>query len=159
AIKDSPALESLETRDGALLAVLRSPAERLPEEQRSKQPTVFSLLRSVIDLFRSTDDIRLGLYGAFGYDLALQFEPLRQKLERPGDQRDLVLSLPDELVVVDHRKERAMRYSYEFDIDGRSTKGLPRTTAEVPYVPAKRVEAGSDHAPGEYARGVEQARA
>jgi anthranilate synthase len=159
AISASHAVESVDRREGAFFATLRSPTERLPEEQRSKQPTVFSLLRDVIALFKSTDDIHLGLYGAFGYDLALQFEPLRTKLERPSDQRDLVLYLPDELVVVDHRKERAMRYSYEFDLGGRSTKGLPRAGAEAPYAPATHVEAGSDHAPGEYARAVEDARA
>ena len=30
------------------------------------------------------DDPHLGLYGAFGYDLAFQFEPLRLRLERPA---------------------------------------------------------------------------
>src|SRR5262249_13111213 len=74
AVASSAAVESLESRDGGLLAVLRAPSkERLPEEQRSKQPSVFSLIRDIIGLFKSRDDIHLGLYGAFGYDLALQF--------------------------------------------------------------------------------------
>ncbi|HEX4336466.1 MAG TPA: anthranilate synthase component I [Polyangiaceae bacterium] len=159
AVATSPAVETMDHTDDGFSVVLRSSGERLPEEKRSTQPTVFSLLRSIIALFKSTDDIHLGLYGAFGYDLALQFEPLRQKLARPSDQRDLVLYLPDELIVVDHRKERAMRYSYDFDLDGKSTRGLPRDGAEAPYVPAEGVTAGSDHAEGEYARGVEEARA
>ncbi|HEX7668152.1 MAG TPA: anthranilate synthase component I, partial [Polyangiaceae bacterium] len=101
----------------------------------------------------------LGLYGAFGYDLAFQFEAVKLSQHRPDDQRDLVLYLPDELVVVDHRKERAMRYSYDFEVDGKSTRSLPRDGAEDGYVPASGVKAGSDHAPGEYAAAVEKARA
>ncbi|HVW24648.1 MAG TPA: anthranilate synthase component I [Polyangiaceae bacterium] len=159
AVATSEAVESLSRTDDGFAVVLKKPERRLPEELRSTQPTVFSLLRKIIALFKSPDDIHLGLYGAFGYDLAFQFEPLRQKLARPADQRDLVLYMPDELVVVDHRKERAMRYSYDFDLGDKSTKRLPREAEEAPYVPAEGVRAGSDHAPGEYARGVEEARA
>src|SRR5215469_4920057 len=40
-----------------------------PEEERSKQPSVFSLLRALIEEFRNPVDSRLALIGAFGYDL------------------------------------------------------------------------------------------
>src|SRR6185437_13868682 len=50
-------------------------AERFPEEPRSRQPSVFSVLRALIDLFASPEDEHFGLYGAFGYDLVYQFEP------------------------------------------------------------------------------------
>ncbi len=159
ALSASSAVERIEGPSDDFTVVLRPSTERLPEEQRSKQPSVFSLLRAVIDVFRSPDDIHLGLYGAFGYDLAFQFEPLELRLERPKEQRDLVLYLPDELVVVDHRKERAVRYSYDFEVGGKSTRTLPRDGAERPYAPAANVHAGSDHAPGEYAAAVEKARA
>jgi anthranilate synthase len=159
AIERSSAVESLTTHTDGFLAVLRAPSERVPEEQRSKQPSVFSALRAIIDVFRSPDDIHLGLYGAFGYDLAFQFEPVKLRRERAPDQRDMVLYLPDELVVVDHRKERAMRYSYDFEIGGESTRSLPRDGAEAAYVPSLSVTAGSDHAAGEYAAVVEKARA
>src|SRR5215469_12350880 len=39
------------------------------EEERSKQPSVFSLLRALIEEFRNPVDSRLALIGAFGYDL------------------------------------------------------------------------------------------
>src|SRR5262249_36009439 len=74
-------------------------------------------------------DHYLGLYGAFGYDLAFQFEPLRLHQNRPTDQRDLVLYIPDELVIVDHRLERAARHRYDFEFDGSSTEGIPRGVA------------------------------
>ena len=46
------------------------------EEERSRRPTVFSAVREVIAAFAAPDS-HLGLYGAFGYDLAFQFEPVR----------------------------------------------------------------------------------
>src|SRR5207244_3015223 len=125
---------------------------------RSKQPSVFSLIRALIGLFGSAEDSHLGLYGAFAYDLAFQFEPLRLRLVRPDDQRDLVLYLPDELIVVDHRRERAMRRRYDFAVDGVDTRGLPREGAASRYVGAETVERTCDHAPGEYAGVVRKAR-
>src|ERR1700686_5268220 len=47
-----------------------------PEEERSKQPSAFSILRTLIDEFRSKEDARLALVGAFGYDLLFQFDPI-----------------------------------------------------------------------------------
>jgi anthranilate synthase len=160
ALRSCSAVERSEDADGELRLTLRTHGDRVPEEQRSKQPSVFSLLRAIIDLFRTKDDTHLGLYGAFGYDLAFQFEPSKLKLPRNADQRDLVLYFPDDLVVVDHRKERAVRYRYDFEIEGKSTRTMARSDdAEHAYKPASDVVAGSDHAPGEYAAAVEKARA
>jgi len=152
------ALTSLDTASGLLRGTVRSPSGRFPEEQRSKQPSTFSVLRGIVDLFRAPDEPHLGLYGAFGYDLAFQFEPMELRLSRPDDQRDLVLYLPDELVVVDHRRERAWRRTYEFQVDGASTEGLPRSTPTAPYRAATRADSPCDHAPGEYADVVLRAR-
>ena len=98
------------------------------EEDRSRRPTVFTALREVIAAFAG-DDPHLGLYGAFGYDLAFQFEPVRLRRDRPGYQRDLVLHLPDELYALDRKRESAIVYRYEFTAGGISTEGLPRQTA------------------------------
>src|SRR5919202_1248768 len=106
ALRGLPAVERVEVTNDVLSGTVEPPSERFPEEQRSKQPSVFSVLRVLLDLFYSPAEPHLGLYGAFGYDLAFQFEPIRPRLQRPAEQRDLVLYLPDELVVVDHRRER-----------------------------------------------------
>jgi anthranilate synthase len=92
---------------------------------------VFTALREVIAAFAG-DDPHLGLYGAFGYDLAFQFEPVRFRRDRPADQRDLVLHLPDELYALDRKRESAVVYRYEFSAGGISTEGLPRQTAPSP---------------------------
>ena len=136
-------------------------AERFPEEQRSRQPSLFSVLRILADLFASAEDQHLGLYGAFGYDLVFQFEPMRLHLPRPDDQRDLVLYLPDEILVVDHMRQVAATHRYEFEFGGISTERLPRDTAAAPYrsdlAPAA-APLESDHGPGEYAALVERAK-
>ena len=110
--------------------------EVFTEEQRSRRPTVFSALREIIAAFRpergdptrpaSTPeaiDAHLGLYGAFGYDLAFQFEPVRQRITRDATSRDLVLHLPDQVWVVDRKRETATRYRYEFEIAAGSPPG------------------------------------
>ncbi len=152
-----PAVASLERERGELRCAIREPEGRFPEEERSRQPSVFSLLRALVDLFGSDADAHLGLYGAFGYDLAFQFEPLRLRLERPPEQRDVVLYLPDEVLIVDHRREQAVRRRYDFEIDGRSTRELPRTGTAEPFRGASG-EPGADQPPGAYAESVRAAR-
>ena len=153
-----PAVVVTEVREDELVGTIAASPGRFPEEQRSKQPSIFSVLRALVYLFHHPNEAHLGLYGAFGYDLAFQFEPLRLKLERPDDQRDLVLYLPDEITVVDHRRERAMRLRYDFEALGRSTAGLARSGDGEPYRGAKRVARQYDHAPGEYAQIVRVVR-
>ncbi|WP_157254203.1 anthranilate synthase component I [Nonomuraea typhae] len=129
--------------------------ELLPEEMRSRRPTVFTAIREVIAAFKG-DDPHLGLYGAFGYDLAFQFEPIRQELTRPGDQRDLVLHLPDRIVVIDRQRETSVEHRYEFTVDGRSTRGLERTGASTPQVTPAEIPA--DPEKGAYAEVVAAAK-
>lgn len=157
ALESCDALASLERGEALVRGTVRKSAGSFPEELRSKQPTVFSVLRAVIDLFRTGDDAHLGFYGAFGYELAFQFEPVREKLSRDGDQRDLVLYLPDEILIVDHRREAATLYRYEFETDEGGTRGRQRGGPEAAYVPAPGAESRCDHAPGEYADTVRDA--
>jgi anthranilate synthase len=144
--------------------VIPEPAGLVAEEDRSRRPTVFTALREVIAAFAG-DDPHLGLYGAFGYDLAFQFEPVRFRRDRPATQRDLVLHLPDELYALDRKRESAMVYRYEFSAGGASTAGLPRHTAPSPvrvsspapgFVAEKKFRAKPQ--PGAFAQVVAQAK-
>jgi anthranilate synthase len=127
------------------------------EEQRSRQPTVFSALREIIAALAGPDP-HLGLYGAFGYDLAFQFEPVRLRLHRDDAARDLVLHLPDQVWVVDRKRETATRFSYEFETAAGSTAGLERTGGTGSSDPVPPAEVPEDPQPGSYARVVETAR-
>ncbi|HKP58045.1 MAG TPA: anthranilate synthase component I [Polyangiales bacterium] len=128
------------------------------EEVRTRVPSVFSVVRALCAFFASPEDALLGLYGAFGYDLVFQFEALRQLQPRAASQRDLVLYLPDRVLLIDHERGSASQHSYDFELDGESTAGLPRATAPAPFVPNASASEARDHAPGEFARDVERAR-
>ena len=122
------------------------------EEFRSRAPTVFSVVRAIVDLFRSDADPSLGLFGAFGYDLAFQFEEIKEHLKRPDDHRDVVLFLPDEILVVDHHQAIAWHDRYEFCVDGNSTEGLARETPDAVFTASDVTPPKGDHQKGEYAQ-------
>ena len=157
ALERCDAVAGLAVDSHAVAGTVRTSDEWFPEELRSKQPTLFSVVRALIDLFRSPDDAHLGLYGAFGYELAFQFDPIRLAMPRDDGDRNLVLFLPDDILVVDHRRQVATRYGYEFEVGDRRTHGLARTGSRTPYVAAAAVERECDHAPGEYAATVREA--
>ncbi len=147
-----------ERTDRLIALEVAKPGRPFTEEERSRVPSVFSVLRAVTELFRSPEDANLGLYGAFGYDLAFQFDPVEYRLKRAESQRDLVLYLPDEILVVDHYSAKAWTDRYDYAGEGFSTAGLPREKVTEPFRPADRVPPRGDHEPGEYARLVERAK-
>ncbi|MEM6462369.1 MAG: anthranilate synthase [Pseudomonadota bacterium] len=128
------------------------------EEARSRLPTVFTVLRAITDLFYSEEDSNLGLFGAFGYDLAFQFDSIPRRLDRPENQRDLVLYLPDEIVVVDHYAARAWVDRYEFSRRDWTTVGKSRETQPEPFRATDEEPPRGDHRPGEYAALVARAK-
>lgn len=136
-LKADGVLENITISDDKIEVKVVPPAEvgTFSEEDRSRQPSLFSVVRSLVDLFGYEDgDGQLGLYGAFGYDLTFQFEPIDLKQDRDDEQRDILLYLPDEIVVVDQDKKDAWKISYEFSVDGKSTQGLARDDNEkVPF--------------------------
>ncbi|WP_417684508.1 anthranilate synthase component I [Roseibium sp.] len=136
---------------------VRKPDRVFQEEERSRQPSTFSIVRALKNMFACADD-QLGLYGAFGYDIAFQFEPIDLKLTRPDDQRDVVLFLPDEILIVDHHGKRAYVLEYDFEVDGKTTAGLPREGEKSQYMAANEDPGRGDHEPGEYAKLVEKAK-
>ncbi len=151
-------IRKLDAGPDALLGEVVPMPDYFPEEERSKQPGLFSVLRSVCEFFGSDRDAYLGLFGAFGYDLVFQFEPIRLRHIRPKDYADAHLFFPDQVFVVDHRKETAEVRNYDFQMGSHQTAGLPR---EGKYFDLPRTinrEQRSDHKPGEYAGKVEVIR-
>ena len=147
----------VETSPKLIRLDVAKPGRVFTEEERSRVPSVFTVLRAITALFKTAEDANLGLYGAFGYDLAFQFDPVDYKLERKESQRDLVLFLPDEILVVDHYSTKAWTDRYDYSGEGFSTEGLARDAIAEPFKTADRIPPRGDHEPGEYANLVRRA--
>eukprot|EP00040_Diaphanoeca_grandis_P036257 m.230570 g.230570 ORF g.230570 m.230570 type:complete len:1104 (+) comp33583_c0_seq1:63-3374(+) len=134
--------------------------QRFSEEDRSRQPSIFSIIRAIIDALYSSDDAISGLYGAFSYDLAFQFEKVKQKHTRPEDQRDIVLYIPDAIITANADRTSCFKYEYDFEYRGKSTVGLARTGEKLVFKGAKAedIEREGDHTEGQYADKVRIAR-
>lgn len=128
------------------------------EEERSRQPSAFSILRALIEEFRCPEVKDLFLIGAFGYDLLFQFDPIELKLPREG-VKDLQLFLCDEIYLMDRKKETIERVSFEFSQGERTTQGLKRGSPPVAKQRKRKpAPITADHEPKEYMAKVEVCR-
>jgi len=158
ALGSHPHWEAFEIEAGVLRGRLKPLPALFPEEERSKQPSAFSILRALVEEFRHGGDARLALVGAFGYDLLFQFDPIRLRMPREGS-KDLHLFLCDDICFMDRKKEQIERCQYDFDWEGVSTLALERSGEPVPSAPpAAAGDIVSDHTPQEYVAKVEQVR-
>ncbi len=157
-LADHPHWENFAIENGALRGRLKPLADLFPEEERSKQPSPFSILRVLIGELRHPLAARLALVGAFGYDLLLQFDPIHLKLPRHV-VKDLHLFLCDDIYFMDRKKEQIERFQYDFSLGELTTHGLPRTAERLKR--AKSAGPGpieSDHTAAEYMAKVETVR-
>jgi anthranilate synthase len=157
-LNDHPHWDDFREEGGALHGRLKPMPKLFAEEERSRQPSVFSILRALTHEFRSEHDDKLAFAGAFGYDLLFQFEPIPLRLPRDAS-KDLQLFLCDDIIYMDRKREQIERSSYEFEQNGVSTRGLERTGERI--LPAPVRELGpitSDHTPEEYMANVEIVR-
>ncbi len=147
------------SQDTGLCKVKIKPSTQIfSEEERSHQPSVFSVIRLLLSFFKSDEEPYLGLYGAFGFDLIYQFEDLPQSKEREDSQREMVLYLPDEIYIVNHRKEVAFVRRYDFQYQGKSTQSLSSEGVFSPYQSPNQPKKFCDHELGEYAELVNTAK-
>ena len=153
-----PHWDDFQVSDGLLTGTLKPLPALFPEEERSRQPSAFSILRAFTNEFRHAKDRHLALVGAFGFDLLFQFDPIQLRLPREG-VKDLHLFLCDQIWFMDRKKEQIVRYDYDFALGGDSTVGVERQGEPVPpplkLPPAPIV---SDHTPEEYMANVETVR-
>jgi anthranilate synthase len=157
-LREHPHWDAFREENGALHGTLKPMPKLFPEEERSKQPSVFSILRALTLEFRNELDNKLAFAGAFGYDLLFQFEPIPLRLPR-NTRKDLQLFLCDDIIYMDRKREQIERYTYEFEQDGISTRGLARTGERVPPAPVRSPEPiTSNHTPEEYMANVETVR-
>src|SRR6266853_2188305 len=154
-----PHWESFGRSGSAMRGRLQPLPKLFSEEERSKQPSAFSILRALIEEFRHPEDSRLALIGAFGFDLLFQFEPIEKKLPR-GSHKDLHLFFCDDIYTMDRKKEQIEHYQWDFECGGFSTLALERSAEAVTaQAEARETEIVSDHKPEEYMANVETVRA
>ena len=157
-LKDHPHWDDFREDNGTLRGRLKPMPKLFSEEERSRQPSVFSILRALTHEFRSENDDKLAFAGAFGYDLLFQFEPIPLRLERRM-RKDLQLFLCDDIIYMDRKREIIERYTYEFEKAGLSTAGLERTAERVaPWPVREPCPITSDHTPEEYMANVQTVR-
>lgn len=164
ALSSCKAIDKLAVEQQSIKLFLVSEQEDFTEEMRSRKASLFSVLREIVACFASPVDSYLGLFGAFGYDLTFQFEDIIRYQSRSEEDRDLVLYLPDQITVADHRIEKTFCHSYEFVCRGwdsekfsETTGGFRRSGPKAAYVPTVHVPKQCDHEQGEYAKQVEKA--
>ncbi len=164
ALKDHPHWEDFREDNGTLRGRLKpmpqlfSEEKLFSEEERSRQPSVFSVLRALTHEFRNENDDKLALAGAFGYDLLFQFEPIPLRLERRM-RKDLQLYLCDDIIYMDRKREVIERFTYEFEKDGVSTAGMERTGEKIaPWPEREPGPITSDHTVEEYKANVQAVR-
>ncbi len=157
-LEPHPHWENFRSEPGAIFGKLRPLPELFSEEERSKQPSAFSVLRALLQEFRNPLAGRLALVGAFGYDLLLQFDPIELKLPRRG-VKDLHLFLCDDIYFMDRKKETIERYQFDFTLGEITTRELKRTGDSIKRT--KKTARGpveSNHTPEEYMSKVEVVR-
>ena len=158
-LENHPDWDTFHIETDRLVGKLKPLSGVFSEEDRSKQPSPFSILRALIQEFRNPEDSRLVLAGAFGYDLLLQFDPIQQRLHR-GQQKTLHLFLCDDIYFMDRKRETIEHYQYDFSDQSLSTDGLPRDNPRAAKATALNQphEIIADHTPEEYMAKVEAVR-
>ena len=135
-----------------------APPDFFPEEQRSRQPSLFGVLRACLKHF-AMDSATLGFYGAFGFDLVFQFETLRQRHARDPEQVDCALFFATDVVLVDRQKELATRHEYDFDTPLGPSRAGGQGGAAQPSPPRRPpAPIACDHTPAEFQAKVERIR-
>jgi anthranilate synthase len=128
ALQNCAAIASMDVKQKSILVNVSDEPEEFAEEMRSRKSSLFSVLREIVSCFSSPSDPYLGLFGAFGYDLRFQFEDVIRHQSRSDQGRDLVLYLPDQITVSDHRIEKTFCHSYEFVCRGWDSDEFSETT-------------------------------
>ncbi|MGV3489133.1 MAG: anthranilate synthase component I, partial [Tuberibacillus sp.] len=158
-LSQHPHIEQLSFETNELIGKIQEPNtdDLMDETERTKQASVFDVIRVIQSHFYCEEDAFLGLYGAFGFDLIYQFEKIPMKKERPAEQQDLLLYLPDELFVIDRKADESYCLRYDFIFEGETTKPFPRESGSISISREKSGQRHWAYSEGQYAELVKKA--
>lgn len=114
---------SLFKNSSELIVQIKQTNKIFKEEDRSKQLTVLTPIRTLLNAFKHDEYDALGFYGAFGFDLLFQFEKIELINKRDEKQPIIRLFFPDRIYTFDRKKEEAFFYEYNFSYKNYSTEG------------------------------------
>ena len=106
--------QGVQARRDVLRLEIAEPGRVFTEEERSRAPSVFTVLRAITRCSRSP---RMPISGSTAPSATTSPSSSTRstyQLEREENQRDLVLYLPDEILVVDHYSAKAWTDRYDF---------------------------------------------
>lgn len=102
---------NLEVKEEIIKFTLEKDNKIYREEERSKKRSIFTIIRALMDAFKSEDNW-LGLYGAFGYDLVFQFEDDIKLYKSREDSEDVVLYFPEKIYLRDNKLSKTFCVKY-----------------------------------------------
>ncbi len=101
--------------------------EVFSEEQRSKQPSVVTPLRAIIDDFKEINENMLGFFGALGYELIFEFESCNLQHVRTDEDKLYHLYFVDELYAIDKQRDQSYKFEMILSKNGMTTKDVDVT--------------------------------
>ncbi len=132
----------LHISDGKITGkVKKTDARNLSEEERIRQPNTSYVIRTVLDKFRLLKDEHAGLYGAFAYDFARNFEHFGDRFSSTEDSEpDFLLFMPTNVIYFDDIREKC--FVKRFVIDGHcdEMKETAATDHDFQPLPMKTYE-------------------
>ncbi|MHA1540254.1 MAG: anthranilate synthase component I [Alphaproteobacteria bacterium] len=166
--KDAAVQIEKETAKQLILTIAKSDTV-YSEEERSKQPTVLTPIRALVDAFRDSakEDTPFsgiaGVYGSFAYDLLFQFEEIDFSQKRDPEQKLFHLFFPDEVYALDRQKESAYQITIDLTANDLTTIGIKHKKIRLKKkytkkAPSKSAPITSDHVDQDYMDKVEAAR-
>ena len=135
---DFPYAHDLHREDGLIRGKVEKVVNpNVPEHERIRLQNTSYVIRTVLEKFRGVEDDLAGLYGAFAYDFARNFEDFGDRFIEGGSP-DFVLYLPTTLVHFDDRREKAaMRELY---FDGKHDEMTDSASPEFRRPPFRKYE-------------------
>ena len=123
--KENVGQYSLSAIDNEVVAQITPSNKVFREEDRSKQPSVLTPIRTILNALKYDNHDALGFYGVFGFDLLFQFEKINLINKRNETQPIIRLFFPDRIYTFDRKKEEAFVYEYNFSYENFSTENIP----------------------------------
>ncbi len=132
-LRPHPHWDSFELLNGVIQGHLKPLPALFPEEERSKQPSAFSLLRALLAEFHGPlPPWRSTHCQLVRWDLICYSASIRFSLKHPrSGVKDTQLFLCDDIYFMDRKKEHIERYGFDFTRGEDTTRGLPHAAQRV----------------------------